>query len=563
MTTSEYIISGILAGSSAKMLIEQLSQLKADKARSVAKTTGLPIEQVTAIAEIDPTANGGYIQWLAKCFKQANLPNSSPMPSPEEIQNDINAFEIAKRIPDFTGNKNILTYGQYDDFKQIVTQSERLQSSKKKEEAVKDLFDNRIQKEFSNFNIVRDHLTGEVISKKAVYLTGYYPWLMYLVKTNNIVLPEDAEAVMSVIRKFEAKVADENFHGAKNIASYRTIQDLSRAVTRGETAEVVNRDRIPDAPGVKLLGTSTKYGHFYELYAVTTSEQGRKLFDKSNMGRRPDGSEWFGWCVKDPHFFTGLYHLGPKNPAYVFRRDGLTYALADILSGDIMDRDNIPANSGLTVELIGSFWKPSTTLMPEKLFDKIVGKNPWSQKNQDEIKKNGIDKSLDKMFSDAEGDFGDSSSESKKAADNAISFLTAFEWSHPTAKALTSIYKNAWLAMGYAMLQTKDWQPGLHPIIGKNPGALGQYYDFAMKLGLPRSGYPEYKELAMKYAERAAIKDPPLDKAELQLFYLPLAHYMKNNPEEIDSIDPELLNIFKQDMPFLYEYTAMKNYIKK
>ena len=66
MTTWEYIIDGILAGTSAKMLIEQLSQLKADRARGLAKRTGLPIEQMTAIAEIDPTANGSYMDWLAK-----------------------------------------------------------------------------------------------------------------------------------------------------------------------------------------------------------------------------------------------------------------------------------------------------------------------------------------------------------------------------------------------------------------------------------------------------------------------------------------------------------------
>jgi hypothetical protein len=111
MTTWEYIIDGILAGTSAKMLIEQLSQLKSDRARGLAKRTGLPIEQMTAIAEIDPTANGSYMDWLAKIVKNAggNLPAE-----PDQIRSAIVGFEAAKKIPAFQGNKNILQYPTFD-----------------------------------------------------------------------------------------------------------------------------------------------------------------------------------------------------------------------------------------------------------------------------------------------------------------------------------------------------------------------------------------------------------------------------------------------------------------
>ena len=105
MTTLEYLLAGILAGSSAKVLIEQVSQLKSDRARSISNKTGWPLEKVMDLAEIDPTANGSYIEWLAKVVKSGggNLPAD-----PQQIRTAITSFELLKKIPSFKGNKNIL-----------------------------------------------------------------------------------------------------------------------------------------------------------------------------------------------------------------------------------------------------------------------------------------------------------------------------------------------------------------------------------------------------------------------------------------------------------------------
>ena len=487
MTTWDYIIAGILAGSSAKMLVEQLSQLKADKARSVAKRTGVPIEQVTAIAEIDPTANGSYIEWLAKVVKNGggNLPAE-----PEQIRTAITSFEGLKKIPSFKGNKNVFSYPTYSDFETVVNQSMNVSSMAKKEEEVKKLFFSEIDKRFPYR--VLDRTTGQM-TNKPVLLSGYYPWLMSLVKKGDIVLPEDGQKVLDVITKFEAKLQDPDFASPKDIARYPTIVSLLNAVTRGEEAEVVDRDRIADAPGVQFIGAAKKYGHYYELYAVTTGQQANKLFNQANMGRKPDGANFNGWCVKDPDIFASRYHMGPNNPAYMFRRDGLAYALSDIRSGDVMNRDDKPANNALTVELLGSL----QSQMPPKLVDAIINKNPWSKKHYNEIKTNGIDNTINAIFAKAVGEFGESSTASKKAADDAIDFMKNFEWTHPTQQALSYIYANAWLAMGYAVRSIKDWVPELHPVIESAPAALAAYYDFAMRdLRLDRSGFPDYKEKA-------------------------------------------------------------------
>ena len=538
MTTWDYIIAGILAGSSAKMLVEQLSQLKADKARSVAKRTGVPIEQVTAIAEIDPTANGSYIEWLAKVVKNGggNLPAE-----PEQIRTAITSFEGLKKIPSFTGNKNVFSYPTYDDFATTVNQSMNVSSMAKKEEEVKKLFFSEIDKRFP-YRVI-DRETSKM-TNKPVLLSGYYPWLMSLAKKGDIVLPEDGQKVLDVITKFEAKLQDPDFASPKDIARYPTIVSLLNAVTRGETAEVVDRDRIADAPGVQFIGAAKKYGHYYELYAVTTGEQANKLFNQANMGRKPDGANFNGWCVKDPAVFTGRYHMGPNNPAYMFRRDGLAYALSDIKSGDVMNRDDKPVNNALTVELLGSM----QSQMPPKLVDAIINKNPWSKKHYNEIKTNGIDNTVNTLFAKAVGEFGESSTASKIAANDAIDFMKNFEWAHPSQKALSYIYANPWLAMGYAVRSIKNWVPELHPVIESAPAALAAYYDFAMRdLRLDRSGYPDYKEKALQWAAKGGGQTE-----DAAMCYLPLTFYIRHNPEDIDSIDPQLLEKIKKDSPAIW-----------
>jgi hypothetical protein len=199
MTTWEYIIDGILAGSSAKMLIEQLSQLKADKARSLAKRTGMAIEQLMGIAEIDPTANGSYMEWLAKLVKNGggNLPAD-----PEQIRATITSFEGLKKIPSFSGNKNIFGYPTFDEFSTTVNQSQNVASNQKKEAEVKKLFA-EIDKRFPLRFI--DRATGQP-TDKPILKSGYFPWLMALSKKNDITLPEDGPQILYAITKFEEKI---------------------------------------------------------------------------------------------------------------------------------------------------------------------------------------------------------------------------------------------------------------------------------------------------------------------------------------------------------------------
>jgi hypothetical protein len=538
MTTWDYIIAGLLAGSSAKMLVEQLSQLKADKARSVAKRTGMPIEQVTAIAEIDPTANGSYMEWLAKVVKNGggNLPAE-----PEQIRTAITSFEGLKKIPSFKGNKNVFSYPTYDDFATTVNQSMNVSSMAKKEQEVKKLF--AVIDEKFPLRLI-DPNTRQ-LSDRPVLKVGYFPWLMALAKKDDIVLPEDGGKVLDAITKFEAKVQDPDFASPKDIARYPTLVSLVNAVTRGETDEPINRDRIPDGPGVQLVGTAKKYGHYYELYAVTTPEQGSKLFNQANMGRTPAGAAFSGWCVKDPTYFnSSSYCMGPNNPGYMFRRDGLAYALSDIKSGSVKDRNDKDANNSLTVELLGSM----QSQMPPKLADAIIRKNPWSNKHYDEIKKNGIDGTINTIFAKAAGEFGESSTASKIAANDAIDFMKNFEWTYPTQQALSYIYANPWLAMGYAVRSIKNWVPELHPVIESAPAALAAYYDFAMRdLRLDRSGYPDYKEKALQWAAKGGGQTE-----DAAMCYLPLTFYIRHNPEDIDSIDPQLLEKIKKDSPAIW-----------
>jgi hypothetical protein len=389
-----------------------------------------------------------------------------------------------------------------------------------------------------------DPETG-VLSDKPVLKAGYYPWLMALAKKGDIILPEDGGKVLDAITKFESKTQDPDFASPRDIARYPTLVSLVNAVTRGETDEPIDRDRIPDGPGVELVGTAKKYGHYYELYAVTTPEQGSKLFNQANMGRTPSGAGFSGWCVKDPTYFnSSQYCMGPKNPAYMFRRDGLAYALSDIKSGSVKDRNDRDANNALTVELLGSL----QSQMPPKLVDAIINKNPWSKKHYNEIKTNGIDNTVNALFAKAVGEFGESSTASKIAANDAIDFMKNFEWAHPSQKALSYIYANPWLAMGYAVRSIKNWVPELHPVIESAPAALAAYYDFAMRdLRLDRSGYPDYKEKALQWAAKGGGQTE-----DAAMCYLPLTFYIRHNPEDIDSIDPQLLEKIKKDSPAIW-----------
>lgn len=538
MTTWEYIIDGILAGSSAKMLIEQLSQLKADKARSLAKRTGMPIEQLMGIAEIDPTANGSYMEWLAKVVKNGggNLPAD-----PEQIKATITSFEGLKKIPSFSGNKNIFGYPTFDEFATAVNQSQNVASNQKKEAEVKKLFA-EIDKRFPLRHM--DRRTGEP-TDKPILKSGYFPWLMALSKKNDIILPEDGPQILDAITKFEEKVKDPNFSSPKSIARYPTLASLVGAVTQGDEGGDVqtSTDRLPDEPGITFVAANKKYGHYYELYAVTTGEQANKNFNPAGMGRKADGKGYRGWCVKDPEIFRNNYQMGPQNPAYMFRKDGIPYALSDIRSGDVKNRDDADANAALTVELLGSLQK----VMPEKLVDAIIKKNPWSRQHMDLIKREGIDEAVNLIFKKASGEFGGSSTAAQLAAKDAIDFMKNFGWQYPTQQALSYIYNNPWLAMGYAARSVKDWVPDLFPVIEQTPAALAAYYDIATReLKLDPKGYPDYKEKALEWAEKGNGQSE-----DGIMSFLPLAMYVRNTGD-VSGISPELVTKIKKDAPMVW-----------
>jgi len=207
---------------------------------------------------------------------------------------------------------------------------------------------------------------------------------------------------------------------------------------------------------------------------VTTPDQASKNFNPAGMGRKSDGGQFRGWCVKDPNFFKNTYHMGPENPAYMFRKDGIPYALSDIRSGSVKDRDDNDANAALSVELLG-------LEMPDKLRKAIINKNPWTRSHADLIEKEGIDQAVTTIFKKAAGEFGGSSTAAQLAAKDAIEFMKNFGWKYPTQEALSYIYSNPWLAMGYAARSIKDWVPDLHPIIEQTPAALAAYYSIMVK----------------------------------------------------------------------------------
>jgi hypothetical protein len=527
MKTWQYIIDGLLAGYPVKMLIEQLSQLKADRARSLAKRTGLPLEQLTLIGEIDPTANGSYMEWLAKLAKanQGNLPVE-----PEAIRTAISGFENVKRLPAFQGNKNILQYRSFDELNDVVNQSHNIMSNVKKEKEVKKLF-----AEIQRLYPYHDK-SGNVLING-----GYYPWLLKQAKDGSIILPEDNEKIMDAIGRFENKILDPNFTGSKNIDRYPSLASLIKAVTKGDAATEKSYDRIPDENGIKFIASTNKYGHYYDLYAVTTPEQAVKNFQpvKTELGQHA------GWCVRNPSIFTNNYHMGPDNPAYLFRKDGVPYVLSDIRGGHVKDRDDHDVNKTIVMELLA-------LNMPEKLRDMIINKNEWTRKHKELIQTKGIDSAIATLFAKAAGEFEGSSTAAQLAARDAIDFLRTFDWKYPSKEALQYVYTNPWLAMAYAAKNANDWLPDVIPVIEKTPAALAGYYDMAVrKLGLDPAGYPGFKAKAYEWAHKAADRNDYKTgevPEDIQLYYGPLTMYIKNSGDT-DGLTPQLLAKIMKDAP--------------
>ena len=117
----------------------------------------------------------------------------------------------------------------------------------------------------------------------------------------------------------------------------------------------------------------------------------------------------------------------------------------------------------------------------DKLRKAIINKNPWTRSHADLIEKEGIDQAVTTIFKKAAGEFGGSSTAAQLAAKDAIEFMKNFGWKYPTQEALSYIYSNPWLAMGYAARSIKDWVPDLHPIIEQTPAALAAYYSIMVK----------------------------------------------------------------------------------
>ena len=522
MKTWQYIIDGLLAGYPVKMLIEQLSQLKADRARGLAKRTGLPIEQLTLIGEIDPTANGSYMEWLAKLAKanEGNLPAE-----PDAIRTAISSFDNIKRLPAFQGNKNILQYKSFDELNDVLGHSHNVSSNVQKEKETKKLFA-EIQKRYPYVDR----------QGQAIITAGYFPWILKQVKDGSIILPEDGQTVLDAIGKFEEKILDPSFTSPKSIDRYPTLSSLIQAVTKGEGgATQKSFDRIPDEPGIEFISSTNKYGHYYDLYAVTTDKQATKNFQPV---RREDGSNYRGWCVRDPNLFHSRnYQMGPKNPGYMFRKDGVPYALSDLHSGSVKNRNDDDADTALTMELLG-------LNMPDKLKQLLINKNSWTREHSDLIMKEGIDSAITTIFKKASGEFGDSSKAAQAAAKDAIDFLRTFDWTFPTKEALQYVYTNPWLAMAYAAKTVKNWVPELTSVIEKSPAALSAYYDLGVrKLGLDPAGYPGFKEKAYEWAQKGngASEDG-------QLCYAPLTMYVRNSGD-IEGLTPELMAKMKKDAP--------------
>jgi hypothetical protein len=478
MKTLDYLIDGALAGNSVKSIIEELTQLKQDRARGLAKRYGVPLETLIEFGNIDPTANGAYMEWMAKLAKANN--NTLPVDG-EAFKAAVEKFEQIKRLPAFTGDKNIMSYRSYEAFDDVLSKSQGVQSNMTIERGVKQLFA-QVHAKYPVLDV-----EGQPIVK-----SGYYPWIMSLAKTKDIVLPEDGYKVMDAIDAFEAAKDNPKFTGSRQIGSYRTLNSLTHALAEVEedSTHVPIQARI-EAEGVEFMDSTIVNGHYYDMYAVTTDKAASIQFAKDLF---PKGD--VGWCVKDPFFFNSQYHMGPKNPAFFFRRDGIPLALMDRKSGHVMDTCDKPAKPALIFELL-------YLNMPVDLKKQILNIHPWTRKQADDILNLGVEKTILKVFKSARGE-GDPA----ELANDAIEYWVHFQqpdgsWIKPPEDAMDEIRTNPILASSFATRVHRKRMPEFEPMIFANQRAAISYYDELNEIkALPGGKFPELEPYVLEYAKQ-------------------------------------------------------------
>lgn len=487
MTTPEYVVQEVIGGRPAAQVIESvcrrfdeaLSQLKSDRAKALSKRFQLPVEDVLRIAEVDPTANGSYMEWMARMRKNNQFPEDTA-----QLLSAIGEYERLKRTPAFTGNRNIMAYKTLAELQDVVVGSHGVSSSGEMERQIKAAM-KVINDKYPQQQAKKDGAAGFVKG-------GYQDWITQQVKSKQLVLPEDAEKLLGAIDEFEAARKDPNFRGFKSISQYESFGDLAKALaslkSKGSNAAAAI---IPDGPGIKHLSSSTVNGHRYDLYAVTTSEAAAKYF------RHPDhpGS---GWCVKDPKYFNS-YGMGPQNPAYEFFKDGLPYALSDLKSRSVKDEFDADAKPPLIFELL-------YLEMPDELKTNILNINPWTKKFKDIILTEGPAAAVTQAFKNASapGDL-------RTVANDAIDYWKYFQteegkWLHPPKEALAEISKNPFIAAALAAKVLQKRVPDYEPLILTSDRAMAFYYDQLAALGqFPNNRWPEYEPKALEYAKQGKI----------------------------------------------------------
>lgn len=515
MKTLDYLIDGALAGNSVKSLIEELTQLKQDRARGLAKRYGVPIEVLNDFGNIDPTANGAYMEWMAKLAKANN--NQLPVDA-ETFREAVLKFEHVKRLPAFTGDKNILSYRSYEAFDDVLSKAHGIQSNMDMERNAKQLF----AKVHAKYPVLG--ADGQPIVK-----SGYYPWILSLAKTKDIVLPEDGYKVLDAIDEFEAAKTNPKFTGSREIGQYRTLGSLTKALAEvaSDSEKVPVQQRIV-ADGVEFLASTVANGHYYDMYAVTTEQAASVQFAK---GVFPKGD--VGWCVKDPSYFR-QYKMGPSNPAFFIRRDGIPLALLDRRSGYVMDTCDKPAKPALIFELL-------YLDMPDDLKQQILNIHPWTKKHAQDILNIGVEATILKVFKSARGE-GDPA----ELANDAIEYWVHFQkpdgsWIKPPEEAMEEIRTNPVLAASFATRVHRKRMPEFEPMIFANQRAAISYYDELNVIkALPGGRLPEFEPYVLEYAKQGR--------------FVPAMNYAFHTHHDI----PGLAELFKEKNPKVFpRYISM------
>jgi hypothetical protein len=295
---------------------------------------------------------------------------------------------------------------------------------------------------------------------------GYPEWITKLVNSGEVVLPEDGDKVLSAIEEFEKCRQDPEFRMSKNILNYPTLSELVAAVDAGREV-TLSFDRLPDEPGLEFIDGTSVFGHYYDLYKVTKFSAASHLWAKANFAPGHNG-----WCVVNKGNWEA-YKLGPKNPAWFFRRDGLNYALCDLGigsgRGDFRDGRDQNGSVALLYELL-------YLNMPPQLKDFLLSKNEWTRKYKAEILAGGPNAAIAKAFENASIAATENPKDAWEAAKDAITFLRQSEFAYPPPEAMEFLHGNPILATIYAQNVEKARLPVLEQSILNHPHSAGMYW---------------------------------------------------------------------------------------